>query len=175
MSILELADIIHRAGSSKSEFWYTIVMVSCSIAKGRCISNKYKDLINMAKKLAVVFGIVFVIVGILGFIPGNGIVGDNAIFVTDAIHNIVHLLIGVILLLVAKNQSASAMWLKIFGVVYLVLFIDGLIQPDKLLGFVTANNADTWLHLVLGIVLLAAGFMAKGSSNAPMMMDKTTM
>jgi hypothetical protein len=126
----------------------------------------------MAKKFAVIFGIVFVIVGILGFIP-NPIVGADGIFVTDAIHNIVHLLIGVVLLVAAKSASASAMWLKVFGVVYLVLFVDGLIQPNALLGFVTANTADTWLHLVLGVVLLLVGFMA-GKSSAPMM-DKTTM
>ena len=136
----------------------------------------------MAKKLAVVFGIVFVLVGILGFFS-NGIVSQNAasnpLFLTDVIHNIVHLLVGIVLLIAAKSSSASAMWLKVWGIVYLVLFIDGLVQVhtsgDKLLGLVTANPADTYLHLVLGIVLLAAGFLAKGGSSAPMMMDKTTM
>jgi hypothetical protein len=133
----------------------------------------------MAKKLALVFGIVFVIVGILGFIS-NPIVGraDGAMFQTDAIHDIVHLLIGIVLLVAAKSQSASTMWLKVIGVVYLVLFLDGLLQVketgDKLLGFVTANPADNWLHLVLGIVLLAAGFMSKSGSSMPMM-DKSTM
>lgn len=133
----------------------------------------------MAKKLAVVFGIIFVIVGILGFIP-NSIVSNSpdALFRVDVLHNIVHLLVGIVLLIAAKSQSASMMWLKVWGIVYLVLFIDGLVQVhmtgDKLLGIVTANPADSYLHLVLGIVLLAAGFMAKGSSS-PMMMDKTTM
>jgi hypothetical protein len=125
----------------------------------------------MAKKLAVIFGIIFVIVGILGFVP-NPLVGATGTFMTDTIHNIVHLLIGVVLLIAAKSASASTMWLKIFGVVYLLLFIDGLIQPDKLLGFIMANGADTWLHLVLGIVLLGAGFMG-GKSG--MSMDQSTM
>jgi hypothetical protein len=132
----------------------------------------------MAKKFAVIFGIVFVIVGILGFIP-NPIVGaEGAIFRTDALHNIVHLLVGVVLLIAAKSASASAMWLKIWGVVYLVLFVDGLIQVsadgDKLLGLVTANPADNWLHLVLGVVLLLVGFMG-GKNQMSMTMDKTTM
>jgi hypothetical protein len=131
----------------------------------------------MAKKWAVIFGIIFVIVGILGFIP-NGLVGSNGYFVTDTIHNIVHLLIGVVLLFAAKSQSASSMWLKVFGVVYLILFIDGLFQQDNLLGFVTANKADTWLHLVLGVVLLVVGFMGGKSqmqTNMNMTMDKSTM
>jgi hypothetical protein len=126
----------------------------------------------MAKKLAVIFGIVFVIVGILGFI-GTPIVGEEGYFVTDTIHDIVHLLVGVILLVVStKGEGTSALWLKIFGAVYLLLFVNGLIMPDKLLGFVTANGADTWLHLILGIVLLVAGFT--GGRNS-VMMDRTTM
>ena len=125
----------------------------------------------MAKKLAMVFGIVFVLVGLLGFIS-NPIVGSMGFFLTDTIHNIVHLLVGVLLLIGAgMGARSSALWLKIFGVVYLVLFIDGLVQPS-LLGFIAANTADTYLHLVLGIVLLIAGMSSKGNG---MMMDKATM
>jgi hypothetical protein len=127
----------------------------------------------MAKTLAVVFGIVFLIVGALGFF-GNPIVGKDAYFVTDAVHNAVHLLIGIVLLIAAgKSESAAALSLKVFGVVYLILFIDGLIEKDMLLGFVAQNSHDTWLHLLLGIVLLIAGFTAKG--NTAMTMDRTTM
>ncbi|MBX4198119.1 DUF4383 domain-containing protein [Candidatus Parcubacteria bacterium] len=122
----------------------------------------------MAKKLAVVFGIVFVLVGVLGFFS-NPIVGTDGYFVTDTIHNVVHLLIGIVLLIGAgAGEGASALWLKIFGVVYLVLFVDGLIEGDMLLGFVKQNTHDTYFHLVLGIVLLIAGFTARKSS---MMMD----
>ena len=103
----------------------------------------------MIKKWSMLFGIVFVIVGILGFIS-NPIVSSinvNALFRTDLLHNIIHLLVGVVLLFASKSASASAMWLKIWGIVYLVLFIDGLVQVhvngDKLLGIVTANPADT--------------------------------
>ncbi len=127
----------------------------------------------MAKKLAVVFGIVFILVGVLGFI-NNPLVGANGYFVTDAIHNVVHLLIGIILVIAGrKSEGASASAMKIFGVVYLVLFLNGLVTPDLLLGFVTQNEADTWLHLFLGIVLLIAGFTAKG--NDAMTMDRASM
>jgi hypothetical protein len=124
----------------------------------------------MAKKFAVIFGIVFVLVGLLGFVS-NPIVGANGFFLTDGLHNVVHLLVGVVLLIAAgAGASASALWLKIWGVVYLVLFLDGLVQLP-LLGFVTANVADNYLHLVLGIVLLIVGFTAgKGR-----MMDGATM
>ena len=122
----------------------------------------------MAKKLALVFGIVFVIVGILGFIP-NPIVGMTGFFLTDAVHNIVHLLVGIILLVISLKAAAkSAVALKVFGIIYLVLAIIGFFSGSTILGLVAINGADNWLHLVLGIVIAAAGFMAKDSSPAPM-------
>lgn len=125
----------------------------------------------MAKKLSIVLGIVFVLVGLLGFFA-NPIVGANGFFLTDAIHNVVHLLVGIILLIAAgMGNRSSALWLKIFGIVYVILFIDGLIQPTMLLGFVSANMNDAWLHLVLGVVLIIAGYASAGSG----MMDNSTM
>ncbi|HYD93296.1 MAG TPA: DUF4383 domain-containing protein [Candidatus Paceibacterota bacterium] len=122
----------------------------------------------MAKKLAYVFGIIFVLVGLLGFVP-NPIVGPGALFETDLLHNLVHLIIGIVLLGVAmKAPAKSALWLKIFGVIYLILAILGfLMVPEggELLGLVATNHADHWLHVVLAIVLLAAGFMGKGGAK----------
>jgi hypothetical protein len=141
------------------------------IGKGRdCYINKN----HMAKKLAVVFGIVFVLVGVLGFFQ-NPLVGDGKYFHTDTIHNVVHLVIGIVLLIASSMGSrTSALWLKIFGVVYIVLFINGLIsESGTLLGFVASNSHDTWLHLVLGVVLLLVGFTAKDDSA--MMMDRPMM
>ncbi len=121
----------------------------------------------MVKKLAIVFGIVFVVVGLLGFIS-NPIVGDAGIFHTNALHNIVHLLVGIILLCVAKNEKNAAKAMKIFGIVYLLLAILGFISLD-ILSFISANGADNILHLVLGIVLLVVGM--KASKGAPMKMS----
>ncbi|CAN5738042.1 hypothetical protein BH11PAT2_BH11PAT2_00220 [soil metagenome] len=122
----------------------------------------------MAKKLAVLFGIVFVLVGVLGFIP-NPLVGSAGLFQTDVLHNIVHVLIGVVLLIVAMSApEKSSLWLKIFGVIYLLLAVLGFIlNPGggMLLGLVLMNTADHWLHVVLGVVLLIAGIV----SNKPAM------
>jgi hypothetical protein len=124
----------------------------------------------MAKKLALFFGIVFVLVGILGFIP-NPLVGPTGIFDTDMMHNIVHVVFGLILLAVAMWAPAkSALWMIILGIVYIVLAIIGLLMvPNggQLLGLVATNMADHWLHAVLGIVLIIAGFMTKGKGMAP--------
>jgi hypothetical protein len=131
----------------------------------------------MAKKLAIVFGAIFVLVGVLGFVE-NPLVGEGALFHTDMLHNIVHLLFGVILLAVAlKVPGKSAKWLKILGVVYLILAVLGfLLIPEggALLGLVEMNHADHWLHVVLGVALVAAGFWtvgrrSSGSAPSPMM------
>jgi hypothetical protein len=125
----------------------------------------------MAKKLALLLGIVLLLVGLLGFVT-NPLVGASGLFETNTLHNIVHLVIGIILLVVAFTAPAkSALWLKIFGVVFLLLVVLGFLMAPgggTMLG-VAMNAADHWLHLVLGIVLLLAGFMAKDGSSAPSM------
>ena len=126
----------------------------------------------MAKKLAIVFGVVFVLVGAMGMI-GTPIAGPMGIFETNSLHDIVHLLFGIILLVVAfMAPGRSALWLKILGVVYLVLAVLGfLLIPGggELLGLVHMNSADHLLHIVLGIVLFVAGMMGgKGMQSAPM-------
>ncbi len=119
----------------------------------------------MAKKLAWLFGVVFVLVGILGFIP-NPIVGPNAVFHTNAVHNLVHLIIGVFLIIGGtQSEAAASKFLVIFGVVYLLVAILGFFSVDAggkgmLLGLVAINVADNWLHIVLAIVLIGAGLMA---------------
>lgn len=124
----------------------------------------------MAKKLAILFGVVFVLVGILGFVS-NPLVGPTGIFETDMMHNLVHILFGLILLVVAFAAAGkSALWLKILGVVYLVLAVLGFVTVSsggELLGLVHTNGADHWLHVVLGVVLLVAGFAGKKGSSMP--------
>ncbi|MCC2630257.1 MAG: hypothetical protein K0S38_66 [Candidatus Paceibacter sp.] len=127
----------------------------------------------MAKKWAVFFGIIFMVIGILGFIPTNGIFGKDAIFVTDLRHSIIQLCISIILIIAARSVFASVLWLKLWGIFYMVLFINGLFNAEKLLGFITANPNDIWLHFGLGVLLLAAGFMSK--SQPIIVVDKATL
>ena len=124
----------------------------------------------MAKTLALIFGAILVLVGLLGFV-GNPLVGANALFEADAAHNILHILIGLILLGIALwYPASSALWLKIVGVVYLLLAIIGFLTVSgmgQLLGLIGVNDADNWLHLVLGIVVLLAGIYARDDHMAP--------
>jgi hypothetical protein len=122
----------------------------------------------MAKTLAIVFGIVFVLVGLLGFID-NPLVGEGGLFHTNLMHDLVHIVLGLVLLYVAYKATAkTGLTLKVIGAIYLVLAILGFFMiPDggALIG-AEMNGADHWLHIVLAIVLLGAGFMAKGKTIA---------
>lgn len=127
----------------------------------------------MHKKLAMLFGAIFALIGILGFIPGitssDGML--FGIFQVDTIHNLIHLVTGLIgLWLGSSSDSGSKSWFQIFGIVYGIVAILGFVYGgDKILGFLINNVADTWLHLVLAAVLLAIGFgMSSGMTAAPM-------
>jgi hypothetical protein len=118
------------------------------------------------QKAAGAVGIVFLLVGILGFVPGVttefdtiGFIGHDSeakllgIFQVNILHNLVHLLFGVVGLAAARaSWSAARSFLLYGGVIYLVLWIYGLvIDLDSALNFVSLNVADNWLHLVLGL------------------------
>lgn len=121
----------------------------------------------MAKTLVMVLGVVFVVIGVLGFF-NNPILG---IFEVDAVHNVVHLLSGLVALFMASLGEASAKtYAKIFGLVYGLVAVLGLVMGEgKLLGLMQINNADNYLHILLTVVLLYAGFSKSSPSSAPNM------
>lgn len=119
----------------------------------------------MAKNLTLIFGIVFVVVGLLGFIGGLGIVGPTGIFATNTLHDVVHLLTGIVLILVAVSApSKSKSALIIFGVVYLLVTIVGFVVGEGEVLGILMNSADHYLHLVLTIVLLIGAFASKSDT-----------
>lgn len=115
-----------------------------------------------ARTAAIVFGVVFILVGVLGFIP-NPLVGPDGFFAVNLTHNVIHLVSGGLLLAGVYTQLGASMALKIVGVVYALVAILGFVMPgDMMLGMVAMNEADRWLHVVLAVVLLAAGFGLNG-------------
>jgi hypothetical protein len=124
----------------------------------------------MAKKFAMIFGWIFLIIGILGFIS-NPIVGNAAgvIFQADKAANIVHLLTGIIFLWVAYGMMEKAgMTLRVGAVVYLLIAIFGFFGSGTVLHLMEANMADNWLHLIIGLFLVWGGW-SKSGGMAPAM------
>jgi hypothetical protein len=117
-----------------------------------------------ARNAAIIIGLIFIAVGILGFVD-NPIIGesDKAIFHADTFHNGVHIGSGVLFLLVALAAPLSAgIVLKLFGLVYLVLGVIGLVkygdQMGTLFGVLHVNPNDNYLHIGLGLLIFLAGF-----------------
>jgi hypothetical protein len=123
------------------------------------------------QKAAAAIGAVFLLVGVLGFIPGittdygtmefGGHHSDAkliGIFEVSILHNIVHLLFGVAGLALARTWSGARNYLLGGGAVYLVLWVYGLIIDEgTAANFVPLNSADNWLHLVLGLGMIGLG------------------
>jgi hypothetical protein len=83
----------------------------------------------------------------------------------SVLHNIVHLLFGIAGLVMAKSAASARSYLIGGGIVYLVLWIYGLvISDDSSANFVPVNTADDWLHFVLGAGMIALG-MALGRTR----------
>jgi Domain of unknown function (DUF4383) len=122
----------------------------------------------MTKTLGTIIGIIFLLVGLLGFIGGLGIVGPTGTFMTNHAHDAVHLITGLLFIIWAMAAPRSVgTGLKLFGVIYLLVALLGFISSTgSVLGFISINSADNWLHVVLGIVVLLAGFA--GSKNKTM-------
>ncbi len=117
----------------------------------------------MAKTMAVLFGVVFLVIGILGFVPG--VTKDQmllGIFHVNTAHNAVHLLSGAIALFCGMSSlGASRMYFRIFGLVYGLVAVLGFLNPGDtmLLGMISNNTATTWLHVVIVAVSLLIGFV----------------
>jgi len=125
------------------------------------------------QKAAMAFGVVFLLVGILGFIPGittdyylMSFAGHDSgamllsVFQVSVLHNIVHLLFGIAGLALARNVAGARNYMIWGGVVYMVLWLYGLlINHQSGANFVPMNTADNWLHFVLGVAMIALGLL----------------
>lgn len=124
---------------------------------------------------AAVVGATFLLVGILGFVPGVVTDFDDltfaghgsgaqllGIFEVSVLHNLVHLLFGIAGLALARSARGAFTFLLGGGVIYLVLWIYGLlIDHESGANFVPLDDADNWLHLVLGAGMVALALMLK--------------
>src|SRR6266496_5122197 len=89
----------------------------------------------MVRILGMLFGIVFLAIGILGFVPG---ITTNdmllGIFMVNKTHSIVHIASGAIFLIASMSGAGAArLWFQIFGAVYAVVAILGFMNPNGML------------------------------------------
>jgi hypothetical protein len=113
-------------------------------------------------------GISLLLAGIFGFISdssfdtGDGVQGDTFLgFEVNAIHNLIHLASGAVLLAASpKRASARAVALG-FGLVYGLVAIIGLIDGSDVLGLIPVNSADNVLHIALAALGILTGLISR--------------
>ena len=139
----------------------------------RPVGDRTRYAETAVQKVALVFGIVFVVVGIAGFIPGLTTNLDTiqfagheseamllGVFQVSILHNIVHLLYGIAGLGAATSFVASKNYLIWGGVIYALLLVYGLfLSGDHPANFVPLNSADNWLHAGLAVAMILLGVL----------------
>ena len=122
---------------------------------------------------ALVAAGVFVLIGVLGFIPGittdygeMRFAGHHSeakvlgVFQVSILHNILHLGFGLVGLVLARRVSGARLFLAGGGALYLGIWLYGfIIDRESTANLIPVNNADNWLHLVLGFGMLALGLL----------------
>lgn len=138
----------------------------------------------MAKKASTILGIIFILVGVIGFFA-PGFLGTHL----SVTHNFVHLVSGALALYFGRSASlvGAKRFCIIFGIFYLLLgivgFIAGSPAPPSLSGmtemgtdsrlfrlipgYLELGTMDHLLHVVLGLIFLIAGMMTKADTTRP--------
>jgi Domain of unknown function (DUF4383) len=129
------------------------------------------------KAFALILGVVFLAVGVLGFVPaavqpysGPALSFDKnqgdllGLFPVNLLHNCVHLLFGVLgVMAFMSGSAASKTFAQVVGVAYILLAILGAVPVDIVrttFGFIPIHGNDIWLHALIGVVASYVGFAA---------------
>ena len=130
------------------------------------------------QNVARLVGIVFLVVGIAGFIPGittnlyDGLefAGNDGnaellgLFQVSILHNIVHGLFGIAGLALAATPGGARSFLVGGGAIYIVLWLLGILGGAD---WIPSNRADDWLHLVLGVGMIGLGVALTRENRVP--------
>ncbi len=112
----------------------------------------------MIKSFTWLLGIILLVIGILGFVS-NPVLG---LFEVDTMHNIIHIVTGVVgIAAAASGVSYARLFLIVFGMLYAVVAVLGFAMNGDILGIITTNRAEDYLYTALALVSLAIGFGGK--------------
>jgi hypothetical protein len=125
---------------------------------------------SLVRIVVLVFGAVYLVVGVLGFLGDPFVTGGDhenmpsaegdlfGLFPINALHNVVHLVIGAALLFGATQHDRAVIVARVVGVTYLVVGLLGFVFPDTF-GLMPIGGADIALHLGSAAILLGVTFI----------------
>ena len=126
--------------------------------------------IPSVQTLAMIAAVALLLIGALGFVPGftthygkMSFAGHGSgaqlfgFFQTSVLHNLVHLAFGVVGAVLARTPEGASRFLLGGGIAYLAIWVLGVVGAG---GWIPVNEADNWLHFLLGLGLIGLGFAA---------------
>ncbi len=125
---------------------------------------------STVQTVALVFGVVYLAIGIVGFLPflgGSYTQTPNnllSLVPIDLLHNIVHLVIGIAGIGSASNWMRSRVYLQVFGIVLLLVGVIGLFVNNPF-GLIPLGGFDVAIHLLTGAVLAYFGFVPQAEQS----------
>jgi hypothetical protein len=133
------------------------------------------------RTFALIFGIVFLLVGAGGFIPGvtdmtaappegltmtDGYGHELGLFPVNMLHNIVHLLFGIWGVLAYRSYAGARTYFRAVAIIYGLLTILGLLPATNLtFGFIPIHGNDVWLHALLALVAAYFGWVNRDTAG----------
>lgn len=136
------------------------------------------------RTFAKLFGVAFLLIGILGFVPGmttphahpgmddvavkQGLGALLGLFPVNVLHNLFHVAFGIWGLAASRSSGASGIYAKGVALIYAALAIFGLIPAAKLwttFGLIPLYGNDVWLHIVLAGIAAYFGFARRRTAS----------
>jgi hypothetical protein len=114
----------------------------------------------MLRIITILFGVIFIFAGSAGYLPSltkDGLL--LGLFAVDSMHNLVHIVSGVVAIMAATSYGLTVLYLRIFGLLYTAVGLWGFYTNGDLY-FMQVNMPDNILHIVLGVVIAYLGFSA---------------
>lgn len=134
------------------------------------------------RTMALLFGAVFLVVGILGFVPGAFTPTEHpagmtmtqgyglllGLFAVNLLHNAVHILFGLWGLLSRGSVAAARTFFRGMAIIYAVLVVMGLLGPPMSItfGLIPLHGNDVWLHAVLALAGVYFGWLHREGASA---------
>ncbi|MET8757956.1 DUF4383 domain-containing protein [Lentzea sp. NPDC004782] len=131
------------------------------------------------QRASAVVGAAFLLVGVLGFVPGITTHYDElrfaghsgalllGLFAVSVLHNLVHLLFGILGLLAVRLPGTARLFLMAGGGLYVLLWVYGsAIGEHTRANFLPVNTSDNWLHLGLGAAMILLGIAVTAAERA---------
>ncbi|GAB3223541.1 DUF4383 domain-containing protein [Glycomyces halotolerans] len=142
--------------------------------------RRMRGQVTPVQDATVIVALGFVVIGVLGFLPGITTNYDGmefaghestamllGLFQVSVLHNVFHIVLGLVGAFMSWFLRGALMFLAAGGLLYLLLGVYGLfVSGEDAANFLPMNTADDLLHFGLGILMLVLLFVMRRTPTA---------